>query len=76
MRTDQAFKSLQIVPAGHALYTNKETDDAPAASQYLPFWHVYKPSTKYKKSNLPTPDFSVTVIEFVTSLKPFSDDPL
>ncbi|GAA6023771.1 hypothetical protein JCM10207_001187 [Rhodosporidiobolus poonsookiae] len=37
---------------------------------YQPFWHVYKPVTKYKKNNPPEPDFRLVVVNAATTPLP------
>ncbi|GAA6049227.1 hypothetical protein JCM3770_003317 [Rhodotorula araucariae] len=46
--------------------------DLPSLEQYpfQPFFHVYKPVTKYKKSTPPPPDFKLVVINGATTSMP------
>ncbi|GAA5960559.1 hypothetical protein JCM21900_002842 [Sporobolomyces salmonicolor] len=41
-----------------------------AEHPYQPFFHMYKPVTKYKKSNPPPPDFRIVVINGATTPMP------
>ncbi|KDQ08038.1 hypothetical protein BOTBODRAFT_38254 [Botryobasidium botryosum FD-172 SS1] len=63
------FKSLRIIPAGHAvpLYIKEK---APTDTHYKVFYNVWKPSTPWKKTALPPPDFEVVVINARTTSLP------
>lgn len=57
---DQIFTALQFVNSGrYVSVPYKKRKDRP----YDVFFHVYKPVTKFKKSNPPEPDFRIAVIE-------------
>ncbi|KAI0632259.1 tRNA-splicing endonuclease subunit sen54 N-term-domain-containing protein [Trametes polyzona] len=64
------FKSLRFLPSGHK--TPLQIQSAPAASPtpYQIFFHLYKPSTPFKKTAPPPPDFSVVVVNARTSPMP------
>ncbi|KAF7422970.1 tRNA-splicing endonuclease subunit sen54 [Pleurotus ostreatus] len=54
------YKSLRFIPSGHnAPLHVKHT----SASPYKIFYHLYKPSTPFKKTSPPPPDFSVVVVD-------------
>lgn len=59
---DQAFSSLQIIPAGRTK-SDYIAKPLPHNEPYQIFWHVYKPTTKFKKSAPPPPDFYVAVVK-------------
>lgn len=61
----QAFQALRIIPSSREPIPQERKDRVP--SEYKVFWHVYKPNRKYKKTDLPPPDFNVVVIEYVAS---------
>ncbi|GAA6042436.1 hypothetical protein JCM8097_008451 [Rhodosporidiobolus ruineniae] len=49
-----------------------EGDDLPSYTEYpfQPFYHIYKPVTKYKKNNPPPPDFRLVIINGTTTPLP------
>lgn len=63
---DQVFSSLQFVKAGRKaeLPVNKRR-----MNPYQVFFNVYKPVTKYKKTNPPPPDFRIGAIRCVNITK-------
>lgn len=62
----QAFEALRIIPSPQTPI--EEERKSRLADSYKVFWHVYKPSRKYKKTELPPPDFSVVVLELVNQI--------
>ena len=64
--TVSLFSSLRFLPYGYRskLHLQKPADDSP----YEIFYNLYKPSTAFKKTAPPEPDFSVVVIEYVVLL--------
>ncbi|KAG8985017.1 tRNA-splicing endonuclease subunit sen54 [Tulasnella sp. JGI-2019a] len=58
---ESIFKQLRFIPAGHStpLLMKKTTGQSP----YTPKYHVYKPSTPFRKSAPPSPDFYVVVVK-------------
>ncbi|KIY46259.1 hypothetical protein FISHEDRAFT_47614 [Fistulina hepatica ATCC 64428] len=64
------FRSLRILPAGHSVPLRiKHPQDAPE-SPYYPFYNLYKPTTAFKKSSPPPPDFQIVVINARTTPMP------
>ncbi|OSC97513.1 hypothetical protein PYCCODRAFT_1419435 [Trametes coccinea BRFM310] len=65
------FKSLRFLPSGHnvPLHIKSRDPEAPP-SPYRIFYHLYKPSTPFKKTAPPPPDFSVVVVNARTSPMP------
>ena len=57
------------MPAGHAipLRSSESTLKARASSPYHIFFNIYKPSTAFKKSAPPPPDFHLVVIKYAFS---------
>ncbi|KAG8901362.1 tRNA-splicing endonuclease subunit sen54 [Tulasnella sp. 403] len=64
----RAFRKLRIIPAGHN--TPLQVHRPTTSSSYKPFYHVYKPSTAFKKSAPPPPDFCIVVINARTTPLP------
>ncbi|KAK9895315.1 hypothetical protein P389DRAFT_197375 [Cystobasidium minutum MCA 4210] len=64
---DQVFSSLQFVKAGSKadIGINKRR-----MNPYRVFFNVYKPVTKYKKTNPPPPDFRIGAISAQTTAMP------
>jgi len=62
------FKSLRFMPSGHRipLRSPKPTTSSP----YQIFFNLYKPSTPFRKSAPPPPDFSVVVVNARTTPMP------
>ncbi|KAF9223005.1 hypothetical protein BS17DRAFT_880949 [Gyrodon lividus] len=68
------FKALRFVPCSYSLPLHfpsaepkpaplsKSPASAPVSSPYKVFFHVYKPSTPFRKTAPPAPDFYVVVI--------------
>ena len=62
---DQIFTALQFIQSGprkSALMVQKPAEKRPA-DPYQVFFHVYKPVTKFRKSDPPEPDFLIAVIK-------------
>lgn len=56
------FKSLRFMPSGHKvplITTSRQSQQTP----YEIFFHLYKPSTPFRKSAPPAPDFSIVVVK-------------
>ncbi|KAI0647909.1 tRNA-splicing endonuclease subunit sen54 N-term-domain-containing protein [Trametes meyenii] len=64
------FKSLRFLFSGHTtpLHIRHVSETPP--SPYTIFFHLYKPSTPFKKTAPPPPDFSVVVVNARTSPMP------
>jgi len=56
------FKSLRFIPTGHGIPLLSQK---PTSSPYKIFFNLYKPSTPFRKSAPPPPDFSVVVVKSV-----------
>jgi tRNA-splicing endonuclease subunit Sen54 len=54
------FKSLRFIPSGHDLPLYQSPSPS---SPYRIFFNLYKPSTPFRKTAPPPPDFSVVVVE-------------
>ncbi|KAG2147403.1 tRNA-splicing endonuclease subunit sen54 N-term-domain-containing protein [Suillus bovinus] len=67
----KVFKSLRVIPAGHSVapYSSRTTPVAPS-SPYKIFYNMYKPSTNFRKSAPPQPDFQIVVINARTAFVP------
>ncbi len=64
LSTASLFRSLRFIPAGHGvppLGPSKLT--LRSESPYHIFYNVYKPSTPFKKSSPPPPDFHLVVVK-------------
>lgn len=57
------FKSLRFLPSGHSAPLHIEQTPETPPSPYQVFYHLYKPSTPFKKTAPPPPDFSVVVVK-------------
>ncbi|EIN12995.1 hypothetical protein PUNSTDRAFT_118619 [Punctularia strigosozonata HHB-11173 SS5] len=72
------LKSLRLIPAGHNIplfchnpNQDKAENEKSAISQsYEIFYNLYKPSTPFRKTAPPQPDFSVVVIDARTTPMP------
>lgn len=66
-RLEDIFKALRFIPCGHTvpLYRPAEASSSKlsAPSPYKVFFHVYKPSTPFRKTAPPAPDFHIVVVE-------------
>lgn len=60
------FRAMRFLPAGHGVPLN--TVGPKKFSPYQIFFNLYKPSTPFKKSAPPPPDFQIVVIKFVVIL--------
>ncbi|CDO69861.1 hypothetical protein BN946_scf184884.g20 [Trametes cinnabarina] len=70
MDNGSLFKSLRFLSSGHSVPLHiQRTPEAPS-SPYQIFFHLYKPSTPFKKTAPPPPDFSVVVVNARTSPMP------
>ncbi|KAF8551274.1 hypothetical protein OG21DRAFT_1467540 [Imleria badia] len=71
--TQDIFKALRFIPCGHTvpLYRPAEpSSKSSAPSPYNVFFHVYKPSTPFRKTAPPAPDFHVVVVDARTTSMP------
>ncbi|KAI0696426.1 tRNA-splicing endonuclease subunit sen54 N-term-domain-containing protein [Cytidiella melzeri] len=62
------FRSLRFLPSGHNVPLQIKTPES--NSPYQIFYNVYKPSTAFKKTAPPVPDFSIVVIDARTTPVP------
>ncbi|KAF6747831.1 tRNA-splicing endonuclease subunit sen54 N-term-domain-containing protein [Ephemerocybe angulata] len=63
------FRSLRFIPTGHSVPLNREEANQ-KESPYQIFYNLYKPSTPFKKSTPPAPDFQIVVINARTTPMP------
>ncbi|KAF5377948.1 hypothetical protein D9615_006756 [Tricholomella constricta] len=68
------FRSLRFIPAGHKVpLHHPDTEkrlEAQKTSPYQIFYNLYKPSTPFKRSAPPLPDFQIVVINARTTPMP------
>ncbi|CAA7265470.1 unnamed protein product [Cyclocybe aegerita] len=66
------YHSMRFMSAGHKvpLHSSKATLGARSTSPYRIFYNLYKPSTPFKKSAPPPPDFQIVVINARTTPMP------
>ncbi|CCL99722.1 uncharacterized protein FIBRA_01744 [Fibroporia radiculosa] len=64
------FKSLRFLPAGHHVPLHIKQKPNAGPSPYEIFYNVYKPSTPFKKTAPPPPDYSVVVVDARTTSVP------
>ncbi|KAI0087018.1 tRNA-splicing endonuclease subunit sen54 N-term-domain-containing protein [Irpex rosettiformis] len=62
------FKSLRFLPSGYSVPLHVKPPETP--SSYQIFYNLYKPSTPFKKTAPPAPDFSIVVINARTTPVP------
>lgn len=65
------LKSLRVIPTGHSVapHSSRATPVAPS-SPYKIFYNMYKPSTNFRKTTPPQPDFQIVVINTRTAFVP------
>ena len=56
------FRSLRFIPSGHGVPL-RQSKSAEVESPYQIFYNLYKPSTPFKKTAPPPPDFQIVVIK-------------
>ncbi|OBZ69005.1 putative tRNA-splicing endonuclease subunit sen54 [Grifola frondosa] len=64
------FKSLRFLPSGHDVPLQVKKTPSSPPSPYEIFYNLYKPSTPFKKTAPPPPDFSVVVVNARTTPMP------
>jgi tRNA-splicing endonuclease subunit Sen54 len=59
------FRSLRFIPNGHEipLKVQRPRARSETPSPYEFFYNLYKPSTPYKKTSPPLPDFAVAIVK-------------
>ncbi|KAH9480353.1 putative tRNA-splicing endonuclease subunit sen54 [Psilocybe cubensis] len=62
------FRAMRFLPAGHGVPLN--TVGQKKSTPYQIFYNLYKPSTPFKKSAPPPPDFQIVVINARTTPMP------
>ncbi|RDW79033.1 uncharacterized protein DSM5745_05885 [Aspergillus mulundensis] len=65
---DRIYRKLSLIP-----FYDPVTSASPSPQPRLPYavvWHVYKPSTSFRKSAPPDPDFKIAVINARTTTIP------
>ncbi|KAH9891790.1 tRNA-splicing endonuclease subunit sen54 N-term-domain-containing protein [Cubamyces lactineus] len=70
MSNASLYKSLRFLPSGHDVPLHIQRTPETPPSPYEIFFHLYKPSTPFKKTAPPPPDFSVVVVNARTSPMP------
>ncbi|KAH0831839.1 tRNA-splicing endonuclease subunit sen54 N-term-domain-containing protein [Lanmaoa asiatica] len=74
--TQDIFRALRFIPCGHTipLYNSavkyELSSKSSAPSPYKIFFHMYKPSTPFRKTAPPAPDFHVVVVDARTTSMP------
>ncbi|TEB40113.1 hypothetical protein FA13DRAFT_1619379 [Coprinellus micaceus] len=63
------FRSMRFIPSGHSVPLRREPPSE-KPTPYQIFYNVYKPSTPFKKSSPPPPDFQMAVINARTTPMP------
>ncbi|KAJ3502428.1 hypothetical protein NMY22_g18586 [Coprinellus aureogranulatus] len=59
------LRSLRFIPSRHPVALRRDPSTQ-KSSPYQIFYNVYKPSTPFKKSSPPAPDFQIVVIKWVS----------
>ncbi|KAG2049090.1 hypothetical protein BDR06DRAFT_961995 [Suillus hirtellus] len=67
----KVLKSLRVIPAGHSVapHSSCATPVTPS-SPYKIFYNMYKPSTNFRKTTPPQPDFQIVIINARTAFVP------
>ncbi|KIK08092.1 hypothetical protein K443DRAFT_672975 [Laccaria amethystina LaAM-08-1] len=63
------FRSLRFIPSGHRVPL-RQSKSVEVESPYQIFYNLYKPSTPFKKTAPPPPDFQIVVINARTTPMP------
>ncbi|PIL22662.1 hypothetical protein GSI_15354 [Ganoderma sinense ZZ0214-1] len=58
------FHSLRFLPAGYDVPLHTQQAQATRDSPYQIFYNLYKPSTPFKKTSPPLPDFQVVIVKY------------
>jgi len=71
-KTTHIFNALRFIPCGHTLplYRPELSPKLCAPSPYKIFFHVYKPSTPFRKTAPPAPDFHIVIVDARTTSMP------
>lgn len=59
------YRFLRFLPSGHSVPLYPSAPTLPPSSPYRIFFNVYKPSTPFKKTAPPLPDFQIIVVKYV-----------
>lgn len=63
------YRYLRFLPSSHSIPLHQPPSPTPpSSSPYKIFYNVYKPSTPFKKTAPPLPDFQVVVIKYVLTI--------
>lgn len=68
-KSEEIFKALRFIPCGHTIPLYRPvvrcepSSKSSVPSPYKVFFHVYKPSTPFRKTAPPPPDFHIVVVE-------------
>ncbi|KAG8214407.1 tRNA-splicing endonuclease subunit sen54 N-term-domain-containing protein [Butyriboletus roseoflavus] len=73
--TQDIFKALRFIPCGHTIplyhpVVKSQHSKSSPPSPYKIFFHVYKPSTPFRKTAPPAPDFHLVVVDARTTSIP------
>ncbi len=60
---ESLFKSLRFLPSGYDVPLHVQRAPEAPSTPYQIFYNLYKPSTPFKKTAPPLPDFSVVVVK-------------
>ena len=59
------FRHLRFLPGGHDTPLRITASPKDSTSPYEIFYNVYKPSTSFKKTSPPPPDYSIVVVKYI-----------
>ncbi|KAG1863972.1 tRNA-splicing endonuclease subunit sen54 N-term-domain-containing protein [Suillus tomentosus] len=67
----KVLKSLRVIPAGHSVAPHSScANPVSPSSPYKIFYNMYKPSTNFRKTTPPQPDFQIVIINARTAFVP------
>ncbi|RDX53448.1 hypothetical protein OH76DRAFT_1343370 [Lentinus brumalis] len=70
MSNKSLFKSLRFLPSGYDVPLHVQRAPEAPSTPYQIFYNLYKPSTPFKKTAPPLPDFSVVIVNARTTPMP------
>ncbi|RPD62557.1 hypothetical protein L226DRAFT_504091 [Lentinus tigrinus ALCF2SS1-7] len=70
MNNKSLFKSLRFLPSGYDIPLHVQRAPEAPPTPYQIFYNLYKPSTTFKKTASPPPDFSVVIVNARTTPMP------
>ncbi|KAG9018633.1 tRNA-splicing endonuclease subunit sen54 [Tulasnella sp. 427] len=68
LSTGHIFETLRVIPCGHRAPLHMQRPSTPTI--YTPFYDLYKPSTPFKKTAPPKPDYNIVVVSARSSCLP------